>query len=157
MTGAAVALVVAGVMVAVAGDDGEAGSGPSAAVATTAAQEPVPTEETVTDEASATPSTSPSPARRAPRPAELVTQLRTTVDGLVRQGQLPRKTGRELDRRLREVGQRVADGDLDKAREELREFADKLADLRREGKVGEGAYGLLSAGTTQLAQAMQTR
>jgi hypothetical protein len=157
--GAAVVLVVATLMLAFGGDE-DAGptTGPTVAVDTSA---PVDPTEPVIDEVSPTPVSSPSPSpsspRRAASPAELVAGLRATVDGLVQQRQLRPGDGKELRKRLREAEERIADGEPDKARENLREFAEELTDLRREGKIGANGYDILIAGATQLAQALPGR
>ncbi|PWR14939.1 hypothetical protein DKT69_13770 [Micromonospora sicca] len=79
------------------------------------------------------------------------------MDGLVQQRQLRPGDGKELRKRLREAEERIADGEPDKARENLREFAEELTDLRREGKVGANGYDILIAGATQVAQALPGR
>ncbi|MFI7577714.1 FIMAH domain-containing protein [Micromonospora sp. NPDC049497] len=159
---AAVVVVVAGLMVALSGDDGADGPG-RAAFATPVdtgpplvIEEPVPEEPSASSTASSTPTAAPSPPRRV-RPADLVAQLRSTLDTLVRQDQVHRSAGRELRKRLQDVEQNIADGDVNGAREKLREFAAKLVELRREGKVGEDGYAALAAGATQLAQALPAR
>ncbi|MEV1143195.1 hypothetical protein [Micromonospora sp. NPDC049799] len=160
---AAVVVVVAGLMVALSGDDGADGPGRGAAFATPVdtgtplvAEEPVPEEPSASPTPSSTPTAAPSPPRRV-RPADLVAQLRSTLDTLVRQDQVHRGAGRELRKRLQGVEQNIADGDVNGAREKLREFAAKLVELRREGKVGEDGYAALVAGATQLAQALPAR
>lgn len=159
VAGAVVAVVAAAVMVAFAGDDeggSVAGSGPAAAVNGT----PEATEATVADEPSASPSASPSPkpsSQRPTRPADLVAGLRATLRGLIEQGQVSRDAGEELDKRLQEAGEHLADGEANKARKKLREFAEKLVDLRKEDKIGSAGYDVLIAEATQLAQALPGR
>ncbi|MGN9810968.1 FIMAH domain-containing protein [Micromonospora sp. BQ11] len=167
VAGAAVVVVVAGLMVAVSGDVGGGGTVPGAAFASPVGTgTPVATEEPVSEEPVASPTTSstptaaptrsPSPPPRV-RPADVVAQLQSTLDRLVRQDQLPRNAGRELRKRLHDVEEKLADGDVGGALEKLREFAEKLVDLRREGKIGEDGYAVLAAGATQLAQALPAR
>lgn len=165
VAGAAVVVVVAGLMVAVSGDDGAGGPGRGGVFATPVdpgtrlvAEEPVPGEPSASPTTSSTPAAAPSPApSRRVRPADVLARLRSTLDRLVRQDQVPRRDGRELSRRLRDVEENLADGDVDRAREKLREFTEKLVDLRREGKVGEDGYAALAEGATQLAQALSAR
>ncbi|WP_435828129.1 FIMAH domain-containing protein [Micromonospora purpureochromogenes] len=79
-------------------------------------------------------------------------------DRHVRTGRVHRaRGGNELRKRLREVEERIADGEPDKAREKLREFAEKLVSLRREDKLSARGYDVLVAGATQLAQALPAR
>lgn len=159
VAGAVVAVVAAAVMVASAGDedrDRTAGSGPAAAVTGT------PEEPAVADEPSASPTASPSPSPkpsspRAARPTDLVSGLRATIGGLVEQGQLSGDDGEDLDQWLREVEENLADGDARKARKKLREFAEKLVDLRKDDKISSAGYDVLIAGATQLAQALPDR
>lgn len=161
VAGAVVAVVAAAVMVASVGDedgDGAARSGPAAALAGT----PEAPEPAVADEPSASPTASPSPSPkpsspRPARPADLLSGLRATVRGLVEQGQLSRDAGEELNKRLREAEEELADGDARKARKKLSEFAQKLVDLRKENKISSAGYDVLIAGATQLAQALPDR
>ncbi|WP_446218109.1 FIMAH domain-containing protein [Micromonospora sp. IBHARD004] len=157
--GAGVAMVAAMLMVAFAGDeDAGPATGSTVAIGTSAPADPT---EPVTEEASPTPTSSPSSSSPAPRraasPAELVAGLGTTVEGLVQQGQLRPRVGNELGKRLREVEEKIADGETDEAREQLREFAEKLIDLRQDGKISASGYEVLVAGTTQLGQALPDR
>ncbi|MET8835912.1 hypothetical protein ABZV78_18600 [Micromonospora sp. NPDC004540] len=158
--GAALTLVVALLAVVLAGgeDDARPGTGPTVAVGTPAPAEPT---EPSTDEVSPTPTASPSPSSPAPRrsadPAELAAGLRAVVDGLVEQRQLRPRDGRELRKRLSEVEEKIADGEPEEARENLREFAEDLVDLRREDKLSARGYDVLVAGATQLAQALPAR
>ncbi|MEU9824637.1 FIMAH domain-containing protein [Micromonospora chersina] len=158
--GAALTLVAA--LLALAFNGGEDGAAPVTG-ATAAIAPSVPGEPSgpVTDEVSPTPTASPSPSSPPPRrsadPAVLAAGLRAGVDGLVEQGQLRPRDGKELRRRLREVEERIADGEPDEARAKLREFAAKLVDLRREDKLSARGYDLLVAGATQLAQALPAR
>ncbi|MBQ0892663.1 hypothetical protein KBX37_06010 [Micromonospora sp. U56] len=157
---AALVLVAALLAVVFAGgeEDGGPVAGPTVAIGTSA---PVEATEPVTDEISPTPAGSPSPSSSAPRrsatPAELAAGLRATVDELVQERQLRSGGGNELRKRLREVEERIADGEPDKAREKLREFAEKLVSLRREDKLTARGYEVLVAGATQLAQALPAR
>ncbi|WP_346537648.1 hypothetical protein [Micromonospora sp. DPT] len=157
---AALTLVAALLAAVFAGgeDDDAPVAGPTVAIGTSA---PAESTEPVTDEISPTPVGSPSPSSTAPRssasPAKLAAGLRATVDGLVQQRQLRPSGGNELRKRLREVEERIADGEPDKAREKLREFAEKLVSLRREDKLSARGYDVLVAGATQLAQALPAR
>ncbi|MET7804011.1 FIMAH domain-containing protein [Micromonospora chersina] len=158
--GAALALVAA--LLALAFTGGEDGAGPVTG-ATVAVAPSVPAESSVpaTDEVSPTPTASPSPSSPAPRrsadPAALAAGLRAVVDGLVEQRQLRPRDGKELRKRLREVEEKIADGEPEEARATLREFAEDLIDLRREDKLSARGYDLLAAGATQLAQALPAR
>ncbi|WP_433316128.1 FIMAH domain-containing protein [Micromonospora chersina] len=158
--GAAVALVAALLALALSG--GEDGAGPVTG-ATVAVAPSVPAEPSApaTDEVSPTPTASPSPSSPAPRrsadPAALAAGLRAVVDGLVEQRQLRPRDGKELRKRLREVEEKIADGEPEEARATLREFAEDLIDLRREDKLSARGYDLLVAGATQLAQALPAR
>lgn len=162
---AAVVVVIAGLMVAVSGDDGGDGAGRGAAFATPVdtgtpfvAEEPVSEEPSAAPTPSRTPTVSPSPSPpRQVRPADAAATLASILGSLVEQDQLARGAGRELRKRLRDVEEKLADGDVDGAREKLGEFAAKLVELRREGKVGEDGYAALAAGATQLAQALPGR
>ncbi|MGN9778152.1 FIMAH domain-containing protein [Micromonospora sp. H33] len=156
LTGAGVVLAVAMAAVSCSGGD-PAGPGPAGGFAIpretiTAEVTDVPAEEL---SSSPSRSASPSPsARPAVRPADLLAGLQATLDGLVRDRQLRRDASNELGKRLREVSDRLAEGDEDKAREKLREFAEKLVNLRREDKIDAGGYEILAALTRQLAQAL---
>ncbi|MFG2165961.1 FIMAH domain-containing protein [Micromonospora chersina] len=158
--GAALALVAA--LLALAFTGGEDGAAPVTG-ATVAVGPSVPAEPStpVTDEVSPTPTASPSPSSPAPRrsadPAALAAGLRAVVDGLVEQRQLRPRDGKELRKRLREVEEKIADGEPEEARAKLREFAEDLIDLRREDKLSARGYDLLVAGATQLAQALPAR
>ncbi|SCL62481.1 hypothetical protein GA0070603_3411 [Micromonospora chersina] len=158
--GAALALVAALLALALIG--GEDGAAPVTG-ATVAVAPSVPSEPSgpVTDEVSPTPTASPSPSspasRRSADPAALAAGLRAVVDGLVEQRQLRPRDGKELRKRLREVEEKIADGEPEEARATLREFAEDLIDLRREDKLSARGYDLLVAGATQLAQALPAR
>lgn len=158
--GAALTLVAA--LLALAFTGGEDGAAPvTGATAATAPSVPVEPSGPATDEVSPTPTASPSrsspPPRRSADPAVLAAGLRAGVDGLVEQGQLRPRDGKELRKRLREVEERIADGEPEEARAKLREFAAKLVDLRREDSLSARGYDLLVAGATQLAQALPAR
>ncbi|MEV4483770.1 FIMAH domain-containing protein [Micromonospora coxensis] len=156
VAGAVVMVLVAALMVAFSGDDapapGRAGPAPTAAVGDdplAGGDEPSPTEDVTPS-----PTVSPSPRTSPPsaRPADLLAGLQAALDRLERQGELRDGAADELGKRLRDIRRRL--GQPDKAREKLREFAEKLVSLRREGKISASGYDLLAAGTTQLAQAL---
>ncbi|MFU8870387.1 FIMAH domain-containing protein [Micromonospora sp. SL4-19] len=159
--GAVVAVVAAALMVGFGGDDGPKGSGPVSALATPADEPSVaPSELPATEAPSPTPTASPSPrptVRPPARPEQLVAGLRATVDGLAQQGDLRRGAARELNKRLREVEEKLADGEAREAREKLRGFVEKLINLREDDKISNRGYELLIAGTTQLSQALPAR
>lgn len=160
--GAALALVAA--LLALAFTGGEDGAAPvTGATAAVGPSVPADPSVPVTDEVTPTPTASPSPSPSSPAPqrsadpAALATGLRAVVDGLVEQRQLRPRDGKELRKRLREVEEKIADGEPEEAREKLREFAEDLIDLRREDKLSARGYDLLVAGATQLAQALPAR
>jgi hypothetical protein len=158
VAGALIMTVIAVVIVTGAGSDnkplGSAPADPSNTFfdsATSSAPDP-----TTTDP----PSVSASSFRRpkpSPRPAQLIAALNTTVAGLIRDGQLSRDGGADLTKRLREAGERLAKGEVDKAREKLAEFADKVVNLRTENKLSSGGYQTLVAELTRLARALPSR
>ncbi|NJP35413.1 FIMAH domain-containing protein [Micromonospora thermarum] len=153
--GAGVVLAVA--VVAVSCSGGDPAPGPAGAFATPGETITVEATEVPAEEVSPSPSRSASPSpssRPAVRPADLLAGLRATVDSLERDRQLRRDAGKELGRRLREVSDRLAAGDEDKAREKLREFAETLVDLRSENKIDASGYETLATLTRQLAQAL---
>ncbi|MFJ8582547.1 FIMAH domain-containing protein [Micromonospora sp. NPDC093277] len=164
VAGAAVAVTAATIAVAVSGggDDAEPPKPAPALAAPTEADDEPTVDVAVTEEASASASPSPSPSPRAStgrptRPADLVEGMQTTINLLVRDRQLSRDAGEDLTKRLREVKKEIADGNLDKAREKLREFAEKLVRLRKKDRISSAGYDALAAGAGQLAQAMTNR
>ncbi|MEU2616463.1 hypothetical protein ABZ570_33620 [Micromonospora sp. NPDC007271] len=91
------------------------------------------------------------------RPVDLIAGLHTTVLGLARDGQLDRDAGKELTKRLREAAEKLADGKVDKARDKLAEFGEKVAKLRKENKLSDAGYQTLIAGLTQLVALLPNR
>ncbi|WP_157744934.1 FIMAH domain-containing protein [Micromonospora coxensis] len=155
VAGALVVVLVAALTVAFSGDDpapGQARPAPTAVVGAdplVVGDEPSPIEE-VTPSPTASPTPRPSPP--SARPADLVAGLQAALDRLRRQGELRDGAADELDKRLRDIRRRL--GQPAKAREKLREFAEKLVDLRAAGRISAGGYDLLAVGTAQLAQAL---
>jgi hypothetical protein len=92
--------------------------------------------------------------RRDRRPADILAGLRTSVAGLVGDGQLSARDGAGLDRRLGQVGDRLANGQVDRARKGLRAFTDKVGVLRRKGRLSAPGHQLLLRGVVQLAAAL---
>ncbi|WP_141715019.1 FIMAH domain-containing protein [Micromonospora rhizosphaerae] len=158
VTGAVVVVVVVAVMMAFDGGGGGAGPAVLATPGETAAAEA--TEAPVVGDPSASPTVSPS-AKPSPRPgqraANLVAGMQAAVRGLVQQGQLSRDAGNELGRRLRDVEQALSGGDAARAREKLREFGERLVNIRRKNKISSSGYDTLASLATQLAQALPNR
>ncbi|MGW5667580.1 FIMAH domain-containing protein [Micromonospora sp. NPDC003776] len=157
--GAAVVALVAVLTLALGGGDDAA---PPVAVGTVAPTELLPPDEPSelpSSPASPTPPpTSASPTRaRTVDPARLLAALNGTVDGLVRQGELRRNDSQDLRKRLREVERLLAAGDVAQARARLRDFTDRVADLRRRGRLDGSGYDALIAATGELARALPAR
>jgi hypothetical protein len=160
VAGAAVVVVAAAVMVATAGGDAERPKPAPAFAAPSDIAVEQTTDAAVTEEPSVSPSASQSPkpsAGRPARPADLIVGMQATIDWLVRERQMSRDAGDELGKRLREVEEKIADGDLDEARKKLRDFAEKLVGLRKKDKISSGGYDTLAAGAGQLAQLLANR
>jgi hypothetical protein len=159
VAGAVFAVVLAAVTIMDAGGSAER-SGSAAIPASSDTVAAHASEPVVGDAAapspSASPSAKPSP-RPSPGPGELITRLHTTVLGLVRKGQLAPEAGDELAKRLREAAEKLADGEADKAREELIGFAEKVVKLRKEETLSNAGYDTLAAQLTQLAQVLPSR
>jgi hypothetical protein len=67
--------------------------------------------------------------------------MQSTVCGLVSSGQLAKDAGEDLDKRLDEAAERLADGDGEaKVHEKLVEFAQQLVNVRKDGKISDSTY-----------------
>ncbi|MFI2650687.1 FIMAH domain-containing protein [Micromonospora fulviviridis] len=162
MSGALIAIVLAAATVWFAGGDTQPSpnSAPAAPAATGRTVVPEVAESEITGSPSASPSSSPTAkpsARPSLRPIDLVAGLHTSVRGLVQDGQLDRDGGEDLAKRLREAGEKLADGEVDKARDKLAEFGKKMAKLREESKLSSTGYQNLAAGLAQLMQTLPSR
>ncbi|MER6590977.1 hypothetical protein ABT214_03755 [Micromonospora purpureochromogenes] len=60
-------------------------------------------------------------------------------------------------KRLREAAEKQAAGEVDKAREKLAEFGERVANLRKENKISDAGYQTLAAGLAQLVQVLPSR
>ncbi|MCW3819032.1 hypothetical protein ONA91_31800 [Micromonospora sp. DR5-3] len=162
VAGAVAAVVLAAVALMFAGGDPEpagAGSAPAIPAATDAAVSEA-AESQVTDAPSASPSSSPSvkPSPRPTlRPMDVIAGLHTTVRELVQDGQLKPDAGEDLTKRLKDAAEKLADGEVDKARDKLEEFGKKVAKLREENKLSSAGYQTLAAGLAQLAALLPSR
>ncbi|MEV0809420.1 hypothetical protein [Micromonospora sp. NPDC050200] len=164
VAGALVVVVIAALMVVLSGGDTEPSRSPAAAPVATEAAVPEAAESEVAGgppvSASASPSSSPS-AKPSPspslRPIDLIAGLDTKVLGLVQDGQLKPDAGEELTKRLREAAEKLADGEVDKARDKLAEFGKKVAKLREEDKLSSSGYQALAAGLRQLVARLPNR
>ncbi|MGR6316932.1 hypothetical protein Q2K19_08345 [Micromonospora soli] len=158
VAGAAVVMLIATLMVVLAGGGDTDGARPGAAATVLPAESAAPDDLPATEEASPTPSPVRSPSSPTPRPggdaAKLLAGLESTVDGLMQQGQLRRKDGQDLHKRLRAAQRALAAGNTGQARQKLREFTGALVDLRSAGRLSPSGYEALVAGTTRLAQAL---
>ena len=82
---------------------------------------------------------------------DLIAGLDATVVGLVQDGQLKPDDGKDLTKKLREAAKKLADGEVDKARDKIADFGKKVAKLREKDKISSSGYEALAAGLTQLA------
>ncbi|MFE9692621.1 FIMAH domain-containing protein [Micromonospora sp. NPDC005806] len=159
VAGAAVVLLIATLTVVLAGGGDTDGARPEVAATALPDESGAPDDPWVTEEASPTPSAVPSPSSPAPRAgadaAKLLAELGSKVDGLVQQGQLRRKDGQDLHRRLRDAGRALAAGDTGRARAKLSDFTEVLVNLRSSGRISASGYETLVAGTSRLAQALR--
>ena len=76
---------------------------------------------------------------------------------LQRDGQLDAEAAKELNKRLDQTFEALAEGSDDKAWDKLRETAKKVTNLRDEGKLTPAGYDILAPQLTQLATALQRR
>jgi hypothetical protein len=79
------------------------------------------------------------------------------VSRLQRDGHLDAKAAKELNKRLDETFEALAEGRDDKAWDKLRETAEKVTNLRDEGKLTPAGYDVLAPQLTQLAAALHRR
>lgn len=77
------------------------------------------------------------------------------MSGLLRDGHLDAEAAKELDKGLAETSEALTEGDDDKAWNKLRETAEKVANLRDEGKLTPTGNDVLAALLTQLATAVR--
>ncbi|MFE9657255.1 FIMAH domain-containing protein [Micromonospora sp. NPDC006431] len=88
---------------------------------------------------------------------DVIAGLHNTVRGLVKDGQLKPDAGEDLTKRLRDAAEKLADGEVDKARDKLAEFGKKVAKLREDNKLSNAGYQTLAAGLAQLATLLPNR
>ncbi|MFG2053841.1 FIMAH domain-containing protein [Micromonospora sp. NPDC048930] len=157
VAGAAVVVLVATLTLVLAGGGDGDGARPGAGYAVATESDP-PVDPSVSEEPSPTPTASPSPSSAAPRPgadaAKLLAALKSRLDGLMQQGELRRKDGQNLQRRLRDAERALASGDVGRTRQKLREFTAALVELRSANRLSAAGYQALVAATTQLAEAL---
>jgi hypothetical protein len=99
---------------------------------------PVPTSVAPT-----TPASLPSASRRPANPIDGLAAFAATVQQLVGSGDLDRKAGRELQRRVATIAESVQNGRSAGAAEKLRELDGRLAELRRDGKLSRAGFEAL--------------
>lgn len=134
-----------------------AGGGPDRPAA-----EPAPAQTaTISDESSApvasdepSPSASPSPSPRRTSPTAVLARLASTITSLESSGQLDQDAADELGQPLDEARRALAEGDVDKARDELSNFATKVQRLHKKDELSDSAYQTLASLMTQLAQVL---
>ncbi|WP_144126287.1 serine/threonine-protein kinase [Catellatospora sichuanensis] len=141
---AAVVAIVAGLMLIVLASAGApagnaAVAGPSNATAKSNA-------------ASTTGPAAPKPS--AARPADPLVQLRQEIDRLAHTGGIAGKDAAELRKQIQDIEKRLRrDGDGDAA-DEARELLAKLRDMRGDGDLSDGAYGVLEPIVGRLADTL---
>ncbi|WIM97487.1 hypothetical protein ACTOB_001015 [Actinoplanes oblitus] len=115
-----------------------------------------PTIEATTDAAPATaPTGTPSgkpttePVVRV-RPGVLLQRMQRELGLLVRRGQLERDDAGALAKRLRKVAESLRKQDREKAAGRLRDFAEKLVDLRDDGDISQDGFTALANAAAQL-------
>jgi hypothetical protein len=125
------------------------------------ATEPAPAQSTtVPDESPSvaaeepSPSASPSPSPQRTTPAAVLARLKSTVTSLGSTGQLDQDVADELSGRLDEARKALAEGDVDKARDELSDFAKKVLRLHKDDELSDSGYQTLASLMTQLAQVL---
>jgi hypothetical protein len=134
------------------GDDDPAPAAPVAAPTPSSAPAEVPSEtaepspsETETEAAPTT-----APPNRQVRPAELITGLAAVIGVLEDEGELDDDAADALTRRLEQAADRLERGKAKEAARKIKEFDDKLRDLRKDDELSADAFGLLREGAEQI-------
>ncbi|MGN9908285.1 serine/threonine-protein kinase [Phytohabitans sp. LJ34] len=144
VSGALIVLTVVAVVLLLPGGDPDRPPAAAPAVDPPAATQPAePTPAPTSVEPSATAS-SPSASRTSPAgPVDRLAAFATTVQRLVDSGDLGRKEGRELQRKAASIAESVQNGRSEGATEKLHDLDERLAELRRDGKLSRAAFEAL--------------
>ncbi|GAA4598448.1 hypothetical protein BJY16_002717 [Actinoplanes octamycinicus] len=84
------------------------------------------------------------------RPGVLLQQMQRELGLLVRRKQLERGDAGALSKRLRKVGESLRRRDQEEAADRLRDFAEKLVDLRDDGDISQDGFNALANAAAQL-------
>lgn len=106
---------------------------------------PRPTVRVQTDSpAPASPTAAPTTSSARPRtPLDQLGALAAALRQQADTGQLDRKAARDLLKQLTEVARRLSEGDAERAADKFADVREKLADLRRDGKLTRAGYAAL--------------
>jgi hypothetical protein len=118
------------------------GSAPAEAPPETAEPAPSETETQVTETT--------APANRPAQPIELISGLAGILGVLVDEGSLDDDDAEALARRLEQAADRLERGKDKEAARKMKEFTDKLGDLREDDDISADAFGLLNEGAEQI-------
>jgi hypothetical protein len=91
-----------------------------------------------------------APANRPVRPAELIAGLASIIGALEAEGEMDDDAADALTRRLEQAAERLESGKAKEAARKIKEFDDKLRDLRKDDEISADAFGLLSEGAEQI-------
>ncbi|GIE29103.1 hypothetical protein Ait01nite_021480 [Actinoplanes italicus] len=136
------------------GDDDPAPAAPVAAPTPSSAPAEVPSEaaESSPPETEPEPEAAPTtaPPDRPAQPAELITGLAAVIGVLEDEGELDDDVADALTRRLEQAADRLERGKAKEAARKIKEFEDKLRDLRKDDELSADAFGLLREGAEQI-------
>jgi serine/threonine-protein kinase len=95
------------------------------------------------------------PSVAATKPvAEAVDDVRTAIQAQVAAGELNANSAKDLTKKLDEIERQLNGRESDKAAEKVDDLRDRLAELRRDGKVSNAGYAAILASIDQLASAV---
>ncbi|MFC4149228.1 serine/threonine-protein kinase [Micromonospora mangrovi] len=102
----------------------------------------------------ATRTTRPPAASRTPRPAppaDPIVAIRLSIQRQVATGQLNPDAAKDLHTKVDAIAKEIAENDPDQAEAQLKKLRDKLAELRRGGRLTAAGYTALSADADRIA------
>jgi hypothetical protein len=125
-------------------------SAPAGEASETAGPSATGTESAGVEPAGVEPAEPSAPATRPARPAELISGLTAVIGALEEEGELDDDGADALTRRLEQAADRLERGKAKEAARKLKEFTDKLRDLRKDDDISGDAFALLSEGAEQI-------
>ena len=80
-----------------------------------------------------------------------ISATRLTIETLLGTGQLAADAARDLRNRVGSIEKKIAEGDGDRAEEEIKKFRDKIDDLRKDRKLSVAGHLLLTVDLDRIA------